>query len=222
MRWRRLMVFSGLVASGGLAGCSDDESAEPAPTVAAVTAERCLVRLHGKSDTGAPAIVHEGYAELAPTGNDDAGGGNQWLYFPDDEYAAARDIVAEAISAAECERVVLNGFSNGAAFTASMYCNGETFGGRLTGVVIDDPVPDESALDCRPGAGVEAALYWTGALTEAVPGTDCGDIGWTCEGGTVVGVDAYADSLGIAIQPSPYTTHTWHRDAPELAAWLTS
>ena len=185
-----------------------------------VQSERCLVRIHGKTESGAPSVLVGTYAELAPSGNEASGDGRQWTYFPEAKYEEARDIVTAAIDDAGCERVVLNGFSNGAAFVGSMYCNGETFSGRLVGVVIDDPVPDEGTLDCQPGAGADAALYWTGALTQAEPDTDCDDIGWTCEGGRVVGIDAYADSLDVEVQPSPHDTHTWHRNAPELEAWL--
>lgn len=116
--------------------------------------------------------------------------------------------------------MVLHGFSNGAAFTASLYCSGESFEGRLRGVVIDDPVTDEAVHDCDPPAGVPAALYWTGSLTEAQPGVRCEDIGYTCSGEVILGIDAYATELGVEVQASPHTDHTAFPDAPELLEWL--
>ena len=91
----------------------------------------------------------------------------------------------------------------------------------MAGVVIDDPVPDNGAAGCTPSAGVPAALYWTGGLdAEAQPGADCGAIDWTCDGGTTIGIEAYAEALGLDIQPSPFTEHEWYVDAPEIVTWL--
>jgi len=183
-----------------------------------VRAERCVLRVHGRSATGEASVLREGYAEISPTGNDEAFGGHQWLYFPEQEYGDARRIIVAAIDSAGCERVVLNGFSNGAAFVAKLFCRGETFAGRLVGVVIDDPVPDAAVLACKPAPRIRAALYWTGALDDV--GIDCAEIDFTCEGGRLIGVDAYADALGVTIQPSAFDEHQWYRDADELEAWL--
>ncbi|MGH9138272.1 MAG: hypothetical protein ACRD0G_14700 [Acidimicrobiales bacterium] len=211
------------VGALAVAGCGDDDiESGPVTSLSAVHADRCLVRLHGRSDTGSPTVMGDGYAELAPDGNGEFDGGRQWLYATDDEYAAARDVVGAAIAEVGCERVVLNGFSNGAAFAAKLYCRGETFDGTVVGVVVDDPVPDEAAAGCEPAPGIDVALYWTGALTEATPGASCDDLGWTCEGDTLVGVEGYAEGLGASIQDSPHDEHTWYRDAPELTAWLES
>lgn len=115
---------------------------------------------------------------------------------------------------------MLNGFSNGAAFAAKLYCRGETFGGTVVGVVVDDPVPDEAVVDCQPADEVDVALYWTGALTEAMPGASCADLHWVCEGSELLGIDAYAAAIGTPILASPHDEHRWHRDAPQLLAWL--
>jgi hypothetical protein len=208
-------------AALALSGCGGDDEATPATTLpAGFRADRCLVRLHGKGETGAEPVIRDGLAELSPTGNDRAGDGHQWRYVPDDRFDEARAAVAAAIEAAGCERVALDGFSNGGGFAGALVCRGETFGGTLVGVVIDDPVTDEAVLGCAPAPGVERALYWTGALDDVAPGADCDDIGWTCAGGTIIGVDAYAAELGVPVQPSPFDDHRWFRDAPELEAWL--
>jgi len=184
---------------------------------------RCVLRLHGKGGTGGETFEADGFTEVSPTGNADGWGARQWLYFPDDAYVEARDIVATAATEAGCTRLVVNGFSNGAAFAAKLWCRGETFDGRLAGVVIDDPVPDNGVAECSPPTDVAGALYWTGGLeSDAQPDADCALIDWTCEGGTTVGIEAYAASLGLDIQPSPFTEHEWYVDAPEIGAWIAS
>lgn len=214
--------MAGLVAL--LAACGDDEpSAAPTPTAperSDVTSEACLVRIHGRSETGADPVARDGYAEVSPTGNGPAGEGHEWVYDTDETYEEARDLVVGWVDAVACERVVLNGFSNGGGFTGALLCRGEDFGGRLAGVVIDDPVPDDAVEDCDPAPDVPVALYWTGALTEAEAGVACDDIGYTCAGETLLGIDAYAEALGVEAQASPNEEHVWFRDAPELPTWL--
>lgn len=208
-----------------VAACGgSDGSAGPATTGTPVSAERCITWLHGKSETGAPSTVRDdGVAELSPTGNGEAGDGNEWIYFPDDRFVEATAIVAAAIDRAGCRDVVLGGFSNGGAFAGALYCSGETFDDRLLGVVVDDPPPDEGVVDCAPAPGVEIALYWTGALDDmAVAGAECDPIGWTCAGGRLLGLDAYADALGTEVLDSPNDDHVWYRLAPELTEWLQS
>jgi hypothetical protein len=115
---------------------------------------------------------------------------------------------------------VLDGFSNGAAFAAKLYCRGETFGGRLVGVIVDDPVVDHAVEGCSPARGVRIALYWTGALDgTSQPGWNCAQQDWTCEGGTTIGIDAYQGALGVARRPSVHGTHAWFQEPPELSSW---
>jgi hypothetical protein len=197
-------------------------SATDAPgTGAGGAGVRCVVRLHGKGGQGGDTVIVDGIVELSPTGNADGWGGREWRYFPDDRFAEATAIVRDAIDGAGCSDVVVNGFSNGAAFAAKLWCRGETFDGRLRGVVIDDPVPDQATALCVPDPGVDAALYWTGALgSTATPGADCGAIDWTCEGGSMIGIDAYAEAMGIDVKPSPFDEHAWYWDAPEIVTML--
>lgn len=217
----RSLAGIGILAVTFVACGSESDDATPTSVApVGVTAERCLVRLHGRTGTGGPPVVHDAYAELSPTGNDEYADGHQWLYSTEERYIGARDIVARAISGAGCEHVVLNGFSNGAAFAAKLYCRGETFGGVVAGVVVDDPVPDEAVRGCSPAPGVPVALYWTGALRDANAGVECDSIDYTCEGSVLLGIDAFADELGTEIIPSPHAEHLWYRDAPELSDWL--
>lgn len=203
------------------AACSgDDERTAPtAPERAEVTAERCLVRVHGRSETGGDPIDRGDHAEILPTGNDTAGDGFQWRYGTDEEVAAVTTRIGDWIDAVGCEEVILNGFSNGGAAVGALHCRGETFGGRVIGVVIDDPVPDDAVADCSPDPDVAVTLYWTGGLTEAVAGASCDEIGFTCAGDELLGIDAYAQALGVTVTPSPHEAHVWYRQAPENSAW---
>ena len=165
------------------------KAAAPAPLVRA-SGPSCVVSLHGKGGFGS-ASQDDGSATLvAPTGNAGGWGGRQWLYGSSAQYSSARGIVASAITDNGCGRVVLYGFSNGAAFAAKLYCQGETFGGRVVGVVVDDPVTDHAVDGCRPAGGVALKLYWTGALEPpAVAGWACDSGDWTCQGGTTIGIE---------------------------------
>ena len=207
---------------------------DPPPTTAAVVPEpaaaapapgppgdaRCLVRLHGQGGGGSGVANAGDVVVISPSGNAPGWGGRQWLYFAPGSYGAALSGVAQAVVANGCGQVIVNGFSNGGAFAVKLYCRGESFGGRLVGVVADDPVPDHGADGCAPPAGVPLTMYWTGALdATAKPGWDCAAQDWTCEGGTTVGLDAYAASAGATVTRSPFGNHQWYMDAPELGAW---
>jgi pimeloyl-ACP methyl ester carboxylesterase len=176
--------------------------------------------LHGKGGSGAAPYDSGGVAYLAPSGNAAGWGGRQWLYFPESAYQQARAEVAAAIDDRGCGEVIVNGFSNGGAFAARLYCEGETFGGRLVGVIADDPVPDHGADGCHRPRGVRMTLYWTGALAAtAQPGWNCAEQDWTCLGGSTVGIDAYAANLGTPVLKSPHDSHQPYTDAPQLNAW---
>lgn len=164
------------------------------------------------------SFVRDNKTWLYPNGNAPGWGGRMWLYFPDADYRVARDAVARDIEAASCKQVLLAGFSNGASFAAKLYCQGETFGGKLAAVVVDDPVTDAGTRNCSPARTVPVTLYWTGALEgNAVPGWDCRLGDWTCEGGTTLGIRAYAASLGVPVTPSRQTLHEQYFDAPEFS-----
>ena len=105
-------------------------------------------------------------------------------YHPGHAREEALEIVRRAILDSGCVEVIIGGFSNGATFAGTPFCRGENIDGRVVGVVVDDPPPDEGTIGCRPSAGTRVVLYWTTALDEvAAPGTDCDGIGWTCLGG---------------------------------------
>jgi hypothetical protein len=178
------------------------------------------VRLHGKGGGEAQSYDAGGVRVLTPNGNESGWGGRQWLYFPNGKYNQARKVVEKAIDDEDCGVVIVNGFSNGGAFAAKLYCQGETFGGRVIRYVVDDPVVDHGVDRCSPAPSTAVTLYWTGFLEgTARPGWDCDEQDWTCEQGETIGIDAYADALGTSAKPSRYSTHEWYQDAPELSRW---
>jgi hypothetical protein len=208
-----LVLVMSLAACGG-----DDSSPARTSTAASSGADHCLVRLHGKGGSGTATVTEGDVTVISPTGNAEGWDGRQWLYFPDEEYQAARDVVVSAVD--RCEQVIVNGFSNGASFAAKLYCRGEAFDGRLVRVVVDDPVVDGAVEDCTPDPDVDVTLYWTGALVPpAEPGWECAEADWTCEGGQTIGIDAYAAALQTDPVESPFTEHEWYVDAPELSQW---
>jgi hypothetical protein len=210
---RRLTVTLGVIALASCGGGGDVERD--------VTADRCLVDLHGKGGRGGDPTLVDDVAVLRPDGNGDGWGGREWRYDDDDDRRAAIDIVRRSVEGAACERVVVHGFSNGAAFAAAMVCSGDTLDDRLVGVVVDDPVTDAATVDCRADPAVPSALYWTGALdATAPPGTESDTVDWTCAGGRVRGIDVFAAELGVTVTASPFDDHRRFDDAPEPARWL--
>lgn len=205
-----------------LGACGGDEPKAASTTTAptGIESDACLVRVHGRSETGALPVERGDVVELQPIGNFVEGAGHMWLYDNPGDRADALDRITAAVDGVGCEHVVLNGFSNGGGLVGALVCDGEDLDGRLVGAVIDDPVPDEGTRDCAAAPGVEVVVYWTGALTEATAGTSCDSLGWICNGTTIVGIDAYADGLGVDVTTSPMDGHLWFRDAPELEAWL--
>lgn len=216
---RRLSGFV-LLAAVVATGCSRTEPSADVD-VEPLGVSSCVLYIHGRSEEGAPPSVEGGRGQLAPDGNVRFGDGFGWQYSTDDEYAAARAIVTGAIDDSGCTSVAVSGFSNGAALAAKLYCQGETFDGRVVGFVVDDPVPDTAVEDCEPERSMELALYWTGALeSDAQLGVECDALGWTCDGDRLLGIDAYAAALDTDILDSPFDEHRWYREAPELDRWI--
>jgi hypothetical protein len=120
---------------------------------------------------------------------------------------------------AGCAKVIVHGFSNGAAAATKLFCNGESFGDRTIGYVIDDPVPDHAADHCSPKQGVKVRLYVTGALDVATDGWKCSSLDWTCEGETTIGIAKFAKNLGATAVRSVNRTHEPYATAPEHSTW---
>jgi pimeloyl-ACP methyl ester carboxylesterase len=224
--WRKRRRVIAVAAVGVAGTTSSADAAKSADTTPPSTDDasdsggRCIVRLHGKSGAGGESYEEDGVMNVLPDGNAEGWGGRQWMYFPEEKYLEARSIVADAIESSGCENIIINGFSNGGAFAAKLYCRGETFDGRVVRFVVDDPVPDEGVLECSPDPTVALTLYWTGALAPtATPGWNCSEADWTCEGGVTIGIDAYAAALGVEVQQSKFDEHAWYWDAPELGDW---
>lgn len=196
------------------------DAAETPPPAADTAPTRCVVTLHGKGGSGAPPRDEGGVTVLSPAGNAPGWGGRQWRYDDPATLAQARATVRGAVDDAGCDRVVVHGFSNGAAFAASLFCHGEDLDGRLARVIVDDPVTDAGVLPCAPAGGVALTLYWTGALAATAPaGWACAPADWTCAGGTSIGIGAYAAALGVTAKASPMGGHAMYTAAPERLAF---
>jgi pimeloyl-ACP methyl ester carboxylesterase len=181
---------------------------------------KCVVLLHGKGGGAQASTVAGGIEYLRPGGNGNGWGGREWRYFPEDRYQQVREAVARALDSRGCARAVIQGFSNGGAAAAKLYCRGEDFDGRVVGYLIDDPVPDHGVVGCRPAAGVRVKLSATGALSVANDGWRCASQDWTCEGGSTIGIERYARELGTEVTRSIHTTHTEYETPPEPVEWL--
>lgn len=181
--------------------------------------KKCVVHLHGRGGSGAPDHVTGDVTHVSPDGNGNAWGGYEWRYFPESDYETVRTIVSNAASTAGCGRLIVHGFSNGAAAAAKLLCRGETFGGRTVGYIIDDPVPDHGTSECKPPTAVKVKLYWTSALSNATDGWSCVSADWLCEGGTTIGIGKYAQTLGVPVTPSVNTAHHVYDSPPEYAGW---
>lgn len=164
-------------------------------------------------------MTEGGIRHLHPNGNAPGWGGLQWLYFPDDDYSFVRVIVGGIIEQNACRRVIIHGFSNGAAAAGKLFCRGETFEHRVIGYVLDDPVPDHGVEPCTPAGSVKMRLYWTGALAQASDGWSCKSADWTCEGDTTIGITKYARAVGVSVTPSIHKNHEEYRNPPEYRTW---
>jgi hypothetical protein len=128
-------------------------------------------------------------------------------------------IISNAITSNACGQVIIHGFSNGAAAAGAMYCKGETFSNKVVGYIIDDPVADHAVEGCARPVGVRAAIYWTGGLNGMPAGSDCVAADWTCQGNSIIGIDAYAQLVGVAYKQSIQTGHAPYGNPPELTQW---
>jgi len=221
----RLAATSFAFAMGLMASACGQEAARttatPAPPLLPPdAAKKCVLLLHGKSGGAQPSFVTAGIEHLRPGGNGSGWGGREWRYFPESGYAQVRETLVTALDAAGCGQAIVQGFSNGGAAAAKLYCRGEDFGGRVIGYIIDDPVPDEAVLGCKPRAGMRVKLYWTGGLNVATDGWSCAAQDWTCEGGRTIGIARYARELGTEAAQSIHTTHAEYASPPEATAWF--
>ncbi len=162
--------------------------------------KKCIVTLHGKGGAGGATWQNGDITMISPTGNGDGGGWGpaHWEYGNSTTYNQALAIINTSLNPENCGQIVLIGFSNGAAMAAKVYCQGQTFGSKLVGVIVDDPVPDQVVDNCAPGSGVNVRLIMSNDMGWITDGTGCPG-GWTCQG-TLYGRTTYQARLGA---PAP-------------------
>jgi hypothetical protein len=179
------------------------------------TGTKCVVDLHGRGSGGGQPFDGGNFTIQAPQANQPYGGGWVWIYFPDGTYQQMLGPVTAATSG--CGQVILHGFSNGAAAAANIYCRGESFGGKLVGVIVDDPVMDNGADNCAPASGVKVSLYFTGGIPYGPQ--SCIDIGFTCNQDQLIGIPTYSSRLGTSAKQSVNFGHSPYSNPPELSQW---
>ncbi len=144
--------------------------------------------------------------------------GNFWLYdgphnFQFDPTSSAdenyyNDTVTSINNAVNTEgctgAILLMGQSNGGAMAAKMYCRGYDFNGRLTGLILDDPVPDQAVLNCnRQNLKYKIYLYSDGLTNEAnqAGGVNyrCSNMPsqWYCENDTALPRTQFEQAIGM-------------------------
>lgn len=72
---------------------------------------------------------------------------------------------------------MISGGSNGGGFAAKLYCKGETFGNRVWGYYLKDPIWDRGVIDCNPSPNITHKLgvhsRWLKYLAENAPEQRC-------------------------------------------------
>lgn len=183
------------------------------------TGQKCIVILPGKGHGKGGSWTSGDTRYVQLQGNSQAWGGYQFLYYPESEYSEVHTIVESGINSNGCGRVIIHGFSNGAAAAAKLYCRGETFGNRMVGYIIDDPVTDAGTNNCQRPAGIQRVMYWTGDLNYAYDGWNCAPDDWTCEGGYTIGPDRTQSNLGVVRKQSIHYSHAMYENPPERTQW---
>lgn len=158
--------------------------------------KKCAVWLHGKGGSGGSPSVDGDVTWLSPTGNGDGGGWGpaHWEYATSTTFNQAISIINTEIAPQACGQIAIVGFSNGAAMAAKIFCQGQNFSGRLVGVLVDDPVPDQVVDNCAASSGVGVRLIMSDELGWITDGMACPG-GWTCQG-TLYGRQTYQAKLG--------------------------
>jgi predicted esterase len=144
--------------------------------------------------------------------------GNFWLYdgphnFQFDPTSSSDETyyndtvtsITSVVNAAGCNgALLLMGQSNGGAMAAKMFCRGYNFNGRLSGLILDDPVPDQAVLNCNPqNLKYKTYLYSDGLTNEA---NQAGGVNyrcnsmpsqWYCENDTALPRTQFEQAIGM-------------------------
>lgn len=194
----------------------DDDSSNPV-VQAVVAGQRCNIFLNG-------AGTWEGQADQNWTDLDlihitpekpDSPNRNFWKYDGPHDFAYDPDSVSDQavydglvqyisdqLDDRDCGPTFIAGGSNGGAFAAKMYCDGQDFGGRAWGYHIDDPVMDNGVLGCDPSPNIQTVMFThSQEMQEDAAGavdSRCSNIMWQwyCEDDTTMTVEDYQTTTG--------------------------
>lgn len=224
-----LRVTSGTVrvSSVGVEQASAPTTPPPAPAPGnppVVDGKKCSLHLHWAGGGAQPdQRDSNGYWKVWPGSPDGAfwlyDGPHNSAYDPDStaDVAKYNELVSylkNFLDARECGPVLLIGYSNGGGFAAKLFCKGEDFGGRVWGVIVDDPVMDEGVLGCRPSRNIRAVSFTHSTELKrqaeaAVTGRQCSwdppysgtprpgqGTGWYCENNRTRTLAQYEELIG--------------------------
>jgi hypothetical protein len=197
-------------ATNAATSAATTSTTKPAVTTTNKTAtpggRRCLIKLHGLTGRGQPTQDDGTVTLLQPQGNGTwPEGGFGWIYYSDDRlpgtgYDQARASILSSIDAVgNCGQIIVYGFSNGGAMAAKLYCRGESFGGRMVGYIVDDPVTDAGVDRCSPAAGVKVAVFHSRFMEDQVNGSTTCRPGntWVCENNVRYRLSDYDARIGV-------------------------
>ncbi|WP_162942016.1 hypothetical protein [Desertimonas flava] len=227
------VIAGGHLAGGHLAGASTVP--EPGESVAPVTEGKwCSLHLHWAGGNGQADAAEEdqgGYWKLWPSSPAGAfweyDGPHDYAVDPetgDEEYQAIVEFLTGYLDERDCGPVLVVGYSNGGGLAAKLLCQGEDFGGRAWGFIVDDPVMDDGVLECEPSPLVRHVLFTHSeelvADAEAANG-DCSVTGWYCEDNHTMPLADYEAATGYPsqLQREFHGGDGWSDD--ELAPWHT-
>ena len=151
-----------------------DARAPPAPSNSAntpvSTGQGCILYLHGAGTP--PGNYDESWGGIKYLGPHSGNNEQPWFWLydgphnfqndPGDTNQPYNQLVADltaTLDSNDCGPTMLYGASNGGGFAARIYCSGEDFGGRMWGVMVDDPVPDAGVIGCSPSSNVQRTPF---------------------------------------------------------------
>lgn len=200
--------------------------------VVPVTAgKKCNLHLHWASGTGRPDSINlEGVTEVWPTSPTGAfwlyDGPHNFAYDPttgEAEYQAIVTFLRGVITQRQCGPTVVIGYSNGGGLAAKLFCNGETFGGRVWGSIVVDPVMDDGVRGCAPSPLVRKVLFTHSDELKASAASanhSCSVTSWYCEDNRTMPVSEYETVIGrTSFRASQYHNASMGWSDPALAPW---
>ena len=220
-----------IVDSGVDAGVSRVDAGFDAGVVPVTTGKKCNLHLHWAGGTGRPDSLNlEGVTEVWPTSPTGAfwlyDGPHNFAYDPttgEAEYQVIVTFLRGVLTQRQCGPTVVIGYSNGGGLAAKLFCNGETFGGRVWGSIVVDPVMDDGVRGCAPSPLVRKVLFTHSDELKASAASanhSCSVTSWYCEDNRTMPVSEYETVIGrTSFRASQYHNASMGWSDSALAPW---